>query len=122
MTPSSDMELESQDVLLVVGQAADIQRMTDEQALTSVSLTQQDRQRWRQYLGAATVLIHPESEMIGKSLRDDAFRTSYGLHVLGVRRNRKPLSNYEDAKLEVADSLLVAGPWVANRAPRFPTP
>ena len=62
-------------------------------------------------LGAVAVLVHPESGLIGKSLRDAGFRSRYRLHVVGIRRDRKPMADYADLKLAAGDSLLVAGSW-----------
>ena len=57
------------------------------------------------------VLIHPESGLIGKTLREAAFRSEFGLHVLGMRRAREPVADFADTKLTAADSLFVAGAW-----------
>lgn len=110
-SPTPDVHLQTGDVLLIVGLPSDNERLTAESALTPYAVSKQYRQRWLWELGAVAVLIHPESRLIGKSLRELEYRTRYGLHVFGVRRHRKPLTDYKDVKLAASDSLLVVGPW-----------
>lgn len=63
-------------------------------------------------VGMAEVAIRPDSSVAGKTLRDAGFRRRYGLHVIGLRRDRASvLDNILDRPLHVADTLLVAGPW-----------
>ncbi|UCH73622.1 MAG: SLC13 family permease [Rhodospirillales bacterium] len=109
--PGPGTELRAQDVMLVVGRPEDNDRVLAEQDLTRLPATQRNRQRWLWELGGVAVLLHPESRLIGKSLREVAFRTTYGLHVLGLRRARNPVADFKDAKLQAADSLFVVGPW-----------
>ena len=111
ITPVPDTELRAGDTLLMVGKPSDRERAIVEQGLTPYSASQRDQQRWLWELGGATVLIHPESELIGKSLRENDFGSSYGLNVLGVRRDGEPVADYTDLKLAASDSLLVVGSW-----------
>lgn len=110
-SPAPDTGLQAGDVLLIVGHPADHKRLMAEQALTSYSASKRNRQRWLWEIGGAAVLIHPESELIGKSLLEVGFRASYGLGVFGVRRDGEPVADYKDVKLAASDSLLVVGPW-----------
>lgn len=110
-SPAPDTELHAGDTLLIVGLPSDNERLMAENALTPYAASKQHRQRWLWELGAVAVLIHPESRFIGKTLRELEFRTRYGLHVFGIRRNRKPLPDYKDIRLTASDSLLVVGPW-----------
>jgi len=103
--------LKSDDRLLIISQPADHERLLAEQSLTTHKPSKRDHQRMHWELGAAAVLIHPESRLIGKSLRESAFRSRYRLHVIGIRRNREPMIDYVNMKLEAGDSLLVAGAW-----------
>ena len=110
-SPTPDTDLLVGDTLLIVGLPSDNERLTAENALTPYAASKQHRQRWLWELGGVAVLIHPESRFIGKTLRELEYRSRYGLHVFGVRRNRKPLPDYKDVKLAASDSLLVVGPW-----------
>jgi di/tricarboxylate transporter len=109
--PDANSELRSDDVLLVVGKQQDLERLTSEQFLTLQTPDKQHRQRWLWELGAATVLVHPESKLIDKSLRDAEFRSNYDVHVFGLRRAKEPVAEFKDVKLRSADSLFVVGPW-----------
>jgi di/tricarboxylate transporter len=110
-SPAPDTGLQTGDTLLIVGHPAEHKRLMVEQALTPYSASKRNRQRWLWELGSAAVLIHPESELIGKSLQEVEFRASYGLGVFGVRRDGEPVADYKDVKLAASDSLFVVGPW-----------
>ena len=109
--PAPGTELHTNDVLLVVGKPEEFERLKSEQRLTSQAESIRDRQRWLWDLGGATVLIHPESKLIDKSLRAAEFRSNYDVHAFGLRRDNQPVTDYKDVKLRSADSLFVVGPW-----------
>lgn len=109
--PMPATELHANDVLLVVGNTEDFDRLQSEQQLTLQPESARDRQRWMWELGGAVVLVHPESRLIGKSLRDSTFRSVYDVHVFGLRRAKEPVADFKDVKLRSADSLFVVGPW-----------
>ncbi|MHC5115172.1 MAG: SLC13 family permease [Planctomycetota bacterium] len=109
--PSGTTRLRTRDVLLVVGDPAQLDELVAETGLRPVPMSDRDVQRWQWELGGVSVLIHPESRLIGKSLREICFRSTYGLHVLGARRSRETIADYADVKLQPADSLFVVGPW-----------
>ncbi len=110
-SPASDSELHAQDVLILVARPQDIDRVIESHSLTRLPRTARERQRWLWEMGGARVLIHPESRLIGKSVRELQFRSNYGLHVLGLRRAKESLGNFEDIKLRSSDSLFVVGQW-----------
>jgi di/tricarboxylate transporter len=109
--PSPGSELHAGDNLLVVGKPEDSDRLAAERALTQKPKNSRDRQRWLWELSSAAVLIHPESTLIGKSLRSAEFRSNYDVHVFGLRRHNQPITDFKEEKLRSADSLFVAGPW-----------
>ena len=109
--PSADVELHAGDTLLVVGLDADRERLVIEQALIPYPVSKRHQQRWLWELGGAAVLIHPESGLVGKSLREAEFRSRYRLQVLGLRRAQESLAEFEDIELAAGDSLFVVGPW-----------
>jgi di/tricarboxylate transporter len=114
-SPPSSTVLESGDTLLCVARAADLERVMAAQSLTRFTASQRNVRHWLWELGAATVLVHPESELLGKSLSDSAFRSHYNLHVLGVRRGGESQGDYENLRLAPSDNLFVMGPWSAIR-------
>ncbi len=109
--PSGDTEVHVGDILLAVGTPGDLQRATAEKGMRAYSPQQRERQRWLWEMGAAPVLIHPDSDLIGKSVREAEFHANYRLRVVGCRRAQQVLSDFEDVPLQAADSLLVAGSW-----------
>ena len=109
--PETGTRLEAQDVMLVVGEPEVHDRLIDDMQLTRNEITDRERQRWLWEMGGAAVLIHPDSRLIGKSIRETAFRSTYGLQVLGARRATKPVADFEDARLHASDSLFVVGRW-----------
>ena len=111
VVPSPDTEFKTGDTVLIISQPADYDRLIAEQALAPYSPSKRDQQRWLWELGGAAVLIHPESGLIGKTLREIEFRARYGLDVFGIRRDRKPIADFKDARLAASDSLFVAGSW-----------
>ncbi|HWL53096.1 MAG TPA: SLC13 family permease [Chthoniobacteraceae bacterium] len=67
-------------------------------------------------VGMAEVAIPPESLLVGKTLIHHAFRTRYGLSVVGLRRKGKPVEGtLLEEKLQMGDTVLVAGSWKAIR-------
>jgi len=108
---SPDTEIQAGDIVLIVGRPEAHERLKLEQSLIPYSASQHDQLRWLRELGGATVLLHPDSALLGKTLSEIDFQADYGLNVYGLRRNREPVADYQDIKLAPADSLLVIGPW-----------
>src|SRR5262249_56458844 len=65
-----------------------------------------------QEIGMAEVILPPNSELIGKTVRGARFRTRFGLTVIGLRRGiiaqGRTLPN---EALKIGDTLLLIGPW-----------
>lgn len=60
----------------------------------------------------AEVTIVPDSDLIGKTLREMTFRTRYGLNVVGIRRDGVPMEGkLVNEPLQLGDILLVIGNW-----------
>ena len=110
-SPTSNVEIRPADTLLVVGPEDGRKRLQTEQKLSPYTMTDKHRQRWLWEMGGAAVLIHPDSSLIGKSVRQAEFRSRYNLEVLGVRRSQHALEDFEDSQLAAGDSLLVVGAW-----------
>ncbi|WP_302789458.1 cation:proton antiporter regulatory subunit, partial [Escherichia coli] len=67
-------------------------------------------------VGMAEVSLIPDSALLGKSLREAAFRSRYDLNVVGIRRHGETLGGkLVDEPLELGDILLVIGDWKAIR-------
>jgi len=108
--PSPDLQFARGDVLTVTGGAQAIANCAAafglqvlEQAANPIALGGE--------LGMAVVMVHPESEIVGRSLAEVAFRTRHHLHVAGLRRRGVAIELAAGLVLEPADLLLVTGPW-----------
>lgn len=111
IAPVLDTELLAMDALLVIGHPEKLEQFASEQGLKKVLANKIEKKRWLWELGAATVLIHPESKLIDKSIRESDFHSNYDVNVLGLRRAKKVMANFSDKKLHSADSLFVVGSW-----------
>lgn len=109
VTPST--ELRGGDSLVVFAVPAGVQALVEEGLMQMAEVNPGERKQWFWENGAATVMIHPESELIGKNLREICFRSRFGLHVLGMRRNGELVSEYSDVPFSPADSLFITGLW-----------
>ncbi|MDR2488123.1 MAG: SLC13 family permease [Desulfovibrio sp.] len=69
-------------------------------------------QAFFQVIGIAELMLHPDSTLIGKTLKETQFRSSYHGIVLGIRRKGVPLTeDVSDILLKSGDVLLVCGAW-----------
>ncbi len=66
---------------------------------------------WSREIGIAAVLMHPQSGMIGQTIRQSEMRGGYGVMVLGVKHRGELVENFLDHELESGDALLVFGNW-----------
>jgi di/tricarboxylate transporter len=110
-TPGPDFELRPGDILLVTRRAQADAAAPGELGLAPLGLSDKHRQRWLWEIGAASVLVHPDSGLVGKSVREAEFRAHHGLQVVGMRRARQAVADFEDERLAPSDGLLVVGAW-----------
>ena len=106
-----DTVLRADDIVSVHATAEDASRFADEAGLKSVGIRESDRTRWARDVGVASVLIHPESRVVGSTVREARLRSRYGVHVLAIRHRGEILEDFHDQKLEAGDSLLLHGSW-----------
>ncbi|MEW4516392.1 SLC13 family permease [Proteus vulgaris] len=107
-------ELRERDVLLVDMSASDVdlrefcrEQMLEPMVLRGEYFSEQSRD-----VGLAEVSMNPDSELLGKSLREIKFRTCYGLNVVAIRREGNALpGKIVDEPLRLGDVLLVIGDW-----------
>ncbi|MTD42551.1 TRAP transporter large permease subunit [Erwinia sp. CPCC 100877] len=63
-------------------------------------------------VGMAEVVMTPESELMGQTVRQIAFRSRYGLNVVGIKRNGEAIAgNLLDEPLQLGETLLIVGNW-----------
>ncbi|MBS9424587.1 SLC13 family permease [Photorhabdus caribbeanensis] len=107
-------ELRARDVLLVdmSDSEVDLREFCSEQLLEPMVLRGEYFSEQSRNVGMAEVSLIPESDLLGKSLREICFRTCYGLNVVGIRRDGQSLSGkLVDEPLQLGDILLVIGDW-----------
>lgn len=107
-------ELRERDVLLIDISVSDdaLRQFCSEQLLEPMILRGDYFSDQSRDVGMAEVSMNPDSELLGKSLRDIKFRTRYGLNVVGIRRDGKALDGkLVDEPLRLGDILLIIGDW-----------
>lgn len=109
--PRADTRLKGGDVLVVLAENTDIDALVSTHNLVQLPVEDRHRQLWFRHVGLATVLVHPESRLTGKTIVDAHFRSKYGLQVVAIRRNQVQVEDYLDEPLKSGDALLILGPW-----------
>ena len=105
-------ELRSSDILYLIGPAEAVKTIGTVERLTSLPIEDSQQRSLVKELGLVEVLLPSDSELIGQTLRQAAFRSHHGLSVLGIRRRGRPLPGHlVEEKLALGDVLLVAGSW-----------
>ncbi|EAR2001196.1 SLC13 family permease [Salmonella enterica] len=107
-------EFRARDVLLIDMSAAevDLREFCAEQLLEPMILRGEYFSDQALDVGMAEISLIPESELIGKSVREIAFRTRYGLNVVGLKRDGVALEgSLADEPLLMGDIILVVGNW-----------
>jgi di/tricarboxylate transporter len=110
-TPDPSLEIHVGDVLAAAVQPESVPALVEAQRLEILAVGEEEVERWRQVFGSAVVLVHPESSLIGCTLRDTEFRSRHGIHVQGLRRAGQVLQDFEGEPLAAGDTLLVQGQW-----------
>jgi di/tricarboxylate transporter len=114
LSPSGQLALRAGDILLVdtPGELVSTAELgLEETPFRGSYLTDQTHE-----VGMAEVMLHPDSELVGKTIRQATFRTVHGVNVVGLRRGGAPFEgDYLDEPLRVADTLLVVGVWKSIR-------
>ena len=107
-------EFRARDVLLIDMSASDVdlRQFCGEQMLEPMVLRGEYFAVQALDVGMAEVALIPDSEMIGKTVREIAFRTRFGLNIVGMKRDGKAMDgSVVDEPLQLGDILLVVGNW-----------
>jgi di/tricarboxylate transporter len=104
---------EVDDIIFVVADKNQAQQLVETQRLVELPhLDERTRAEVLQELGAAELMLAPESKLIGKPFGDLEFRSRYHVSVLAIRHRGKTLiSDLATRTLDFGDTLLVAGDW-----------
>lgn len=108
---------ETDDAIFVVAGNDEIRRLVDSQRLIELPrLDERARGEALQQVGAAEVMLAPESQLIGKTLAELEFRSRYRVTVLAIRRRGEPITtNLANQPLDFGDTLLVTSDWADLR-------
>ncbi len=107
-------EFRARDVLLIDMSAADVdlRQFCGEQMLEPMILRGEYFSEQALDVGMAEISLIPDSERVGKTVREMAFRTRYGLNIVGLKRNGVAMEGaVVDEPLQVGDIMLVVGNW-----------
>ncbi|KNC94747.1 SLC13 family permease [Trabulsiella odontotermitis] len=107
-------EFRARDVLLIDMSAADVdlRQFCSEQLLEPMVLRGEYFSDQSLDVGMAEVSLIPDSELLGKTVREIAFRTRYGLNVVGLKRGGQAMDGaVVDEPLQHGDVVLVVGNW-----------
>jgi len=110
-TPPAELRIRAGDVLVLQGRLEDTEELSKDYRLLARNVSDVDRTRWARAAGIAKVLVHPESSLIGSTIRKIDLRSTNGVEVLAVARKNEPLDDFMDRSLQSGDSMLVVGPW-----------
>ncbi|HEY0209833.1 SLC13 family permease [Acerihabitans sp.] len=114
VSAGGNTELRQRDVLLIDMSASevDLRQFCGEQQLEPMVLRGEYFSEQARDVGMAEVSLIPDSELVGKTLRQVGFRSRYGVNVVGIRRNAEALAGkLIDEELRLGDILLVIGDW-----------
>jgi di/tricarboxylate transporter len=107
-------EFHARDVLLIDMSAADVdlRQFCTEQLLEPMVLRGEYFSDQALDVGMAEVSLIPDSELVGKTVREMEFRTRFGLNVVGMKRDAKAVDGaVVDETIALGDILLVVGNW-----------
>lgn len=100
------------DLLMVIGTAEHVEAFAEKFSLQKISARASQRRAFFQVVGIAEVMLNPDSTLIGKSLKEMLFQSTFQIIVLGVRRKGQTLTeDIADIPLKFGDVLLVCGAW-----------
>ena len=108
--PSPDFFLQTNDVLMFVGDRDGVSELTSFDGLVPYTSNEEDlRLRTRRKLTEA--VISPASPLVGLSIKDAAIRSRYGAVVLAVHRSGEKIDGkIGDIRLRPGDALLLEAP------------
>jgi len=108
--PSREDEILTDDILLLVGESEEVERLSQ---LAELELVQEDADPKLEssQIGVTEVVLAPRSKLLDKSLKDVDFREKYGFSVLAIWREGAPIrSKIARMTLRFGDALLLQGP------------
>jgi len=110
--PRGDTVLALDDILIVQGDGNDVGHAAAQLNLGIQPAQAEERNLITDEAGIAEIVLPPRSSMLGKSITETRFGSTYHLTVLGINRagNAESL-DIKTTPLEFGDTLLVQGSW-----------
>ena len=114
-TAGPDTVLNEGDILYISGDRKQAERFAYEQCLDAYeSLDDKERNGTLDFydIGMAEIVIMPASGLVNRRVRESDFRTTYGINIIGIRRNGSYITDdIAHSQLRPGDVLLVHGAW-----------
>lgn len=102
------------DVLYATGTVEQIDHFASELQLSEVESSRNEGGGTLNFydVGMAEILVLPASTLVGQTVEQTGFRSTYGLNVLGIRRHTTYLlDDLKDQRIHASDIVLVQGRW-----------
>ncbi|THD68093.1 sodium-coupled transporter [Robertkochia marina] len=112
--PEGETVMFYHDILTVKGASKDIERLTREFKLGLIPQEFQKEELKKEFInqevGLVEVIITPKSYFVGRSFPLGQYLSGFGIQLLGINRNGKPLQDV-NVTLKEGDSLIIRGSW-----------
>ena len=114
---SADMVVQAGDIMYVQGNAADIERFTQDYRLKLTDGHTTEEANGGRLLdfydiGIAEIVLMPSSNLINQRVKEAGFRDKFNVNVLGIRRKKEYLlQDLGRERMHNGDVLLVQGAW-----------
>jgi di/tricarboxylate transporter len=115
----------SGEILTLLGNLEDAERFAKDYALERYEDQQELNEKvGDENAGFAEIILKPHSKLIGKSIREIAFRKNYSLEIIILLSGNDPRrDDFSDTPLKTGDTIVVYGPWnrieAIGRDPNF---
>ncbi len=113
IVPDAETEIQFNDVLIVQGESTDVTHAAASFGMGVQPAKPKDQKAlFNREVGVAELVLPPRSQLVGKTLPDLRFGTTYRLTVLAIRRpGSSEKLDLKTTRLQFGDILLVQGTW-----------
>ena len=109
-TVNADTVFNSKDVLFVSGDSSMVKRFVEDFNLSVMKTT--DKRLDFYDIGIAELVMLPSARLLGRKIRNTAFREKYDTNIVAIRRRGEYITdNLADQELKSGDILLIQGTW-----------
>lgn len=111
--PWRETRLEEEQILAVLGSAKNIEQFSDDFQLENVSDSRYFSDDFNPSVsGFAEIIIPPQSELVGKSIREYSLRKRYAIEpVILFNKGERVEGDFSDVEIRPGDTLIVYGRW-----------